>query len=190
MFALKTNKKKKKNRKKAQTKKDKNFDRAAQGSGRNHLFSRCACVITIYFVLVCTRTYHRERNKILEMVPTLPQERVRNWQICAVPWHAWRYHMEKITRSLLYIYRNCYLLLIELSEWKGTVTCGQGSRFLSLTAWRQLSDTYLVKAITGPKFRGTSFGTALWHSVYWFLNCASAVSLELNSDLLDKKTCA
>ena len=129
MFALKTNKKKKKNRKKAQTKKDKNFDRAAQGGGRNHLFSRCACVITIYFVLVCTRTYHRERNKILEMAPTLPQERVRNWQICTVPWHAWRYHMEKITRTLLYIYRNCYLLLIELSEWKGTVTCGRGRNF-------------------------------------------------------------
>ena len=41
----------------------------------------------------------------------------------------------------------------------------QGPTFLSLTAWRQVSEPWLTKAITGPKSRGTSFGTALWHHV-------------------------
>ena len=41
----------------------------------------------------------------------------------------------------------------------------QGPTFLSLTAWRQVSEPWLTKAITRPKSRGTSFGTALWHHV-------------------------
>ena len=41
----------------------------------------------------------------------------------------------------------------------------QGPTFLSLTAWRHVSETKLTKAITGPKSRGTSFGTTLWHHV-------------------------
>ena len=35
----------------------------------------------------------------------------------------------------------------------------QWPTFLSLAAWRQVSETWLTKAITGPKSRGTSLGT-------------------------------
>ena len=52
----------------------------------------------------------------------------------------------------------------------------QGPTFLSLTAWRQVSEPWLKKAITGPKSRGTSFGTALWHHVqrYCFIRISFA----------------
>ena len=37
------------------------------------------------------------------------------------------YHMEKISRRLLYIYRNWYYLWIELSGWMGSVSYGLGA---------------------------------------------------------------
>ena len=44
--------------------------------------------------------------------------------------------------------------------------------FLSLSSWRQVSETQLTKTITGPKSRGISFGTKLWRHVqrYCFID--------------------
>ena len=45
----------------------------------------------------------------------------------------------------------------------------QGPTFLSLTACKQVSEPWLTqKATSGPKSRGASFGTALWHRVQWY----------------------
>ena len=60
----------------------------------------------------------------------------------------------------------------------------QGPTFLSLTAWRQVSEAQLTKAVTGPRSRGTSFGAMLRHHVQRYcsigiLYAHGAVSLEL-----------
>ena len=41
----------------------------------------------------------------------------------------------------------------------------KGPTFLSLTAGRQVSQTYLTRAITRSKYRGKSYVTMLWHHV-------------------------
>ena len=41
--------------------------------------------------------------------------------------HTGAYHMEKISRRLLYIYRNWYYLWVELSGWMGSVSYGLGA---------------------------------------------------------------
>ena len=63
------------------------------------------------------------------------------------------------------IYRNCYQLLIELSGRKGSVTYGLGADIslppcLATGIWN-----LAPKATSGPKSRGASFGTTLWHHV-------------------------
>ena len=103
---------------------------------------------------------------------------MRNCQICFIPRHTWRYQMEERTRTLLYIYRNCNLRWIELSGWKGSVTYGLGAD-ISLppcptSFGRKVSETRLTKATHGPKSRGRSFGTTLWHQVQRY--CCLVVS--------------
>jgi len=73
--------------------------------------------------------------------------------------------MKEITRALLHIYRNCYYLRSELSEWKGSVTHGLGADIslppcLATGIWN-----LAPKATSGPKSRGASFGTTLWRHV-------------------------
>ena len=75
------------------------------------------------------------------------------------------YHMQEITSSLLHIYRNCWLLQIEPSGWKGSVQYGLGADIslphcLATGIW-----TLVPKATSGPKSRGASFGTTLWRHV-------------------------
>lgn len=43
--------------------KNRKQNRAARVEELLHLFSKCACVNAIYFVPVCTSTYHMEHNK-------------------------------------------------------------------------------------------------------------------------------
>ena len=74
-------------------------------------------------------------------------------------------HMEEIGRPMVYIYRNCNYLWSELRGWKGFVTYGLGADIslppcLETGIW-----TSLTKATHGPKSRGKSFGTTLWHRV-------------------------
>ena len=55
-------------------------------------------------------------------------------------------------------------LAFKRTEWtKGICDIWSRGRYfsLSLSACRQVSETWLTKAITGPKSRGTSFGTTL-----------------------------
>ena len=75
------------------------------------------------------------------------------------------YHMEDITGLLLHIYRNCLLLQIEPSGWKGSVSYGLGADIslppcLATGIWN-----LAPKATSGPKSRGASFGTKLWRNV-------------------------
>ena len=75
--------------------------------------------------------------------------------------------MEKISRSLFYIYRNWYYVWVELSGWKGSVSYGLGAD-LSLPSCLSVAIgiwTLAQKSDHGPKSRGKSFGTTLWHHV-------------------------
>ena len=75
------------------------------------------------------------------------------------------YHMEEITGTLLYIYRNCVILEIEPSGWKGSVPYGLGAD-ISLPPCLATGIWNLVpKATSGPKSRGASLGTKLWRHV-------------------------
>ena len=75
------------------------------------------------------------------------------------------YHMEEITGTLLYIYRNCFILEIDPSGWKGSVQYGLGAD-ISLPPCLATGIWNLVpKATSGPKSRGASFGTKLWRHV-------------------------
>ena len=76
-----------------------------------------------------------------------------------------KYHMLEITGILLYIYRNCFMLEIEPSGWKGSVAFGLGAD-ISLPPCLATGIWNLVpKATSGPKSRGASFGTKLWRHV-------------------------
>ena len=84
------------------------------------------------------------------------------------------YHMEEISSSLLHIYRNCWLLQIEPSGWKGSVYYGLGADIslphcLATGIW-----TLVPKATSGPKSRGASFGTTLWRHVQRY--CAHSLA--------------
>ena len=73
--------------------------------------------------------------------------------------------MEEITGTLLYIYRSCNMLEIDLSGWKGSVPHGLGAD-ISLPPCLATGIWNLVpKATSGPKSRGASFGTKLWRHV-------------------------
>ena len=75
------------------------------------------------------------------------------------------YHMEEITGTLLYIYRNCFILEIDPSGWKGSVPYGLGAD-ISLPPCLATGIWNLVpKATSGPKSRGASLGTKLWRHV-------------------------
>ena len=75
------------------------------------------------------------------------------------------YHMEEKTGTLLYIYRNCLVLEIDLSGWKGSVPYGLGAD-ISLPPCLATGIWNLdPKATSGPKSRGASLGTKLWRHV-------------------------
>ena len=75
------------------------------------------------------------------------------------------YQMEEITGTLLYIYRNCLMLVIDSSGWKGYVPYGLGAD-ISLPPCLATGIWNLgPKATSGPKSRGASFGTKLWRHV-------------------------
>ena len=74
-------------------------------------------------------------------------------------------HMEEITGKFLHIYRSFYLLQIDPSGWKGSVSNGLGADIslphcLATGIWN-----LAPKATSGPKSRGASFGTTLWRHV-------------------------
>ena len=90
---------------------------------------------------------------------------MRNCQIPTVPRQPLTYRLEEITGTLWNIYWNDSLLNIELSRWKGSVTYGLGAdislpQCLATGIW-----SLAPKATSGPKSRGTSFGTTLWRHV-------------------------
>ena len=73
--------------------------------------------------------------------------------------------MEEITSTPLYIYRNCFMLEIDPSGWKGSVPYGLGAD-ISLPPCLATGIWNLVpKATSGPKSRGASLGTKLWRHV-------------------------
>ena len=105
----------------------------------------------------CTLGAKMTRNHNLSFL----WEHMRNWwytNIC-------KYHMEEITGTLWYIYRNCSMLDIDPSGWKGSVTYGLGAD-ISLPPCLATGIWNLVpKATSGPKSRGASLGTKLWRHV-------------------------
>ena len=118
------------------------------------------------FVSIRTRTYSMEVKVIWLIFFNLRlmvfEKDMRNFWIPTVPWHTFTYHLEEVTGTLWHIYGNDSLLQIEPSGWKGCVTYGLGADTslppcLPTGIW-----TLVPKAITGPKSRGTSFGTTLW----------------------------
>ena len=67
--------------------------------------------------------------------------------------------------NVLYIYWICFMLQIDPSGWKGSVSNGLGTGIslphcLATGIWN-----LAPKATAGPKSRGTSFGTTLWRHV-------------------------
>ena len=93
------------------------------------------------------------------------EKHMRNCQIPSVPTRTFTYHLEEITGTLWYIYRNDLLIYIEPSGWKGSVTHGLGADIslppcLATGIWN-----LAPKATSGPKSRGASFGTKLWRHV-------------------------
>ena len=103
---------------------------------------------------------------VLNLGQSVFEKHMRNCQIPVVQRRTFMYHMEEITgNTFIYIYRNDQLLETEASGWKGSVTYGLGAdislpQCLATGIWN-----LAPKAITGPKSRGTSFGTTLWHRV-------------------------
>ena len=96
---------------------------------------------------------------------TVFEKHMRNCQIPSVPTRTFTYHLEEITGTLWYIYRNDLLIYIEPSGWKGSVTHGLGADIslppcLATGIWN-----LAPKATSGPKSRGPSFGTTLWRHV-------------------------
>ena len=74
----------------------------------------------------------------------------------------WTYHMEEITGTILFIYRNCFIVGIDPSGWKGSVSYGLGAD-ISLPPCLATGIWNLVpKATSEPKSRGASLGTKLW----------------------------
>ena len=79
--------------------------------------------------------------------------------------HCFFYHMDEITGAPCYIYTNSWLYQIDPSGRKGSVSYGLGADIslppcLATGIWNSAP-----KATSGPKSRGASFGTALWHHV-------------------------
>lgn len=79
--------------------------------------------------------------------------------------HSWMYHMGEITDTLLNMYRNCFILLIDPSRWKGSVSFGLGADFtlphcLATGVWN-----LVPKVTSGPKRREVSFSTTFWWRV-------------------------
>ena len=79
--------------------------------------------------------------------------------------HTCASHMEEITGKFLHIYRSFYMLQIDPSGWKGSVSNGLGADIslphcLATGIWN-----LAPKATSGPKSRGASFGTTLWRHV-------------------------
>ena len=75
------------------------------------------------------------------------------------------YHMEEITGRLLYIYRNCFMLGIDLSAGKGSVSYGLGADVSLPPCLATGIRNSVPKATSGPKSRGASLGTKLWRHV-------------------------
>ena len=75
------------------------------------------------------------------------------------------YHMEEITGRLLYIYRNCFMLGIDPSAGKGSVSYGLGADISLPPCLATGIRNSVPKATSGPKSRGASLGTKLWRHV-------------------------
>ena len=93
------------------------------------------------------------------------KERMRICYVHTVLRHSFFYHMDEITGAPWYIYTNSWLYQIDPSGRKGSVSYGLGADIslppcLATGIWNSAP-----KATSGPKSRGASFGTALWHHV-------------------------
>ena len=100
-------------------------------NGLFDIFQQCTCVNVIYFAPVVSATYRLKNDKSSTRSVSLKMsvllKRVRNCLIFSTLIHTWAYHMEKMSRRLLYIYRNWYYLWIELSGRMGFVLYGLGA---------------------------------------------------------------
>ena len=89
-------------------------NRAARVEELLHLFSKCTCVNAIYFVPVCTSTYHMEHNMTWVIALNLRTSVSARVQVQSSNLHStrrtciWCYQMKEITSKLLHIYENCY----------------------------------------------------------------------------------
>ena len=126
-----------------------------------------AYVHAIYFVSVFTTTYHMEQNETQTMALNLKLCFYKS--ACAIAKSLLYFTLESTVRmkKLEQCYINieiatkinCWVIERDLSHRV------KGPTFLSLTAGRQVSESYLTRTITGSKSLGKSFGTTLWHQV-------------------------
>ena len=145
-------------------------------NGRFRLFSKCAWTDFTFFVSIRTNTYSVKVKItwifVLNLELSVFETRMRNCQTLTVPRQPFTYHLKDITLwymiyiyIYIYIYRNDTLLEVVPSGWKGSVTYGLGADIslphcLATGIW-----SLVLKATSGSKTRGTSFGTTLWHHV-------------------------
>ena len=97
------------------------------------------------------------------------------------------HHIEEITRTLCYIYRNCFNLWTEMSGWKGSITDGLGA---DLSLPQCLSVTTGIWSLTHKSdHRAEISGNIVGYDALaprpevllsWCFLRACAVSLELN----------
>ena len=111
-------------------------------------------------------------------------ERMCSTVICTIPRYIW-YHMDKVARTVLYKYRNCYYLLIELSGWKGSVTYGLGA---DISLPHCLATGIWTLAHPKSDLRAEISGSIVWYEalaprpevlLLWYFVGACAATLEL-----------
>ena len=127
-------------------------------------FEQIPCILCRYPPVYSLKV-NTTRIIVLYLGFSVLKKHMRSCQIPFVPRHTFTYHMEEITATLWCIYRNELVVPTEPSGWKGSVTYGLGADIslphcLATGIW-----TSAPKTITGPKSRGTSFGTTLWRHV-------------------------
>ena len=142
------------------------------------------------FTTVWTSTYHVKQNKT--------KHRWEHWHawvwknarsvVQYVPRHKWSYQMEEISRTLIYIYRNCSYLGIELSGWKGSVTRGLGADIslppcLATGIWTSTHKSDLRAEISGSIVWYDALAPRPEVLLLWYFVGACAATIELKSHI-------
>ena len=139
------------------------------------------------FATVWTSTYHVEQNMTKN-----GSEHWNGWfwkNACSIVQSVtWSYQMDEISRTLIYIYRNCNYLGIELSGWKGSVTRGLGADIslppcLATGIWSLTHKSDLQAEISGSIVWYDALAPRPEVLLLWHFVGACAATLELKSHI-------